>query len=228
MTANCPRCQTPIGPEEINVAKDVALCRACGGTFALSDLVHGAAVPRGVDVTNPPPGAWYIDDGQEVRIGAGIRARATGTFFVIFSLFWNAVVWWAVLMFEFGIAKPTLTHSGRPLRLPDPPAILLVPFVIIGILAVIGAIFCFFGRVEVSLRADEGRISTGLGRLAWRRRFLLSTVQDVVIRAASWNHNDQTVYQIELKGPDMRFGSGLSAPRREFVAGALRAKLVAP
>lgn len=224
----CPDCKAAIPVEEINVAKDVAFCRACNKAFALSSLVHGAVVPVGVDFATPPPGAWYWDNGVEVVIGATTKSLGTGIFFLFFTTFWNSITWTFVIGALGGFFKNAPSQgsgSGSSNQPPEFILLFMVPFVLVGIATAIAAGFCFIGRVETRLRGTEGTAFVGIGTLGWRKQFNASEVTDVTIDAATWQQNNRVVYQIVLRGPDIRFGGGLSEERRKFVAAALRRQI---
>lgn len=219
----CPECKAEIPPDEINVAKDVALCRSCNKAFALSSLVHGANIPGSVDLAAPPPGAWYRDDGVEVVIGATTRSAATGFFFTLFATFWNGITWTVLLGTLTGLIKPS--NSSGQSQSPVFIALFLVPFVLIGIGTALAAVFCWIGRSEVHIRGADGAVFLGFGSIGWTRRFNVAEVSDVTIEAASWRQNNRAVYQVVLKGPDLRFGGSLTRERRDFLAAALRKQI---
>jgi ribosomal protein S27E len=70
MQITCPTCRAKIATDDINVSTDVALCRSCGNTFHISEilggtssilasLVNSVVPPSGpVDLNSPPSGAW--------------------------------------------------------------------------------------------------------------------------------------------------------------------------
>lgn len=224
----CPDCKAAISSDEINVAKDVAFCRACNKAFSLSALVHGAVVPSEVNFAAPPSGSWYRDNGVEVVIGATTKSLGTGMFFLFFTTFWNSITWTFVIGALVGLFKNAPSHGSGVGRSSQPPEFILlfmVPFVLVGIGTAVAAAFCFIGRVEARLRGPDGTAFVGLGAVGWRKRFNAGEVTDVTIDPASWQQNGRSVYQIVLRGPDIRFGGGLSDDRRNFVAAALRRQI---
>lgn len=232
----CPDCRAAIPVGDVNVAKDIAFCRACNKGHAISEVVRGAVAPPAVDVASPPPGAWCRDDGREVVIGATARSLSTGVFFLLFATLWNGITWTMLIGTLSGAMQPATGGQPAPPTPPTPPppatfiVLFLTPFVLIGIATAIAAAFSLMGRVEAVITAEHARIFTGVGSLGWTRRFNPPAVTAVTIEPASWRSNRRAVYQVVLKGAgragaDLRFASGLSNDRKRFVAGALRTQL---
>lgn len=233
--STCPDCHAAIVSDDINVAKDIAFCRPCNKPFALSALVHGTVVPSNIDLANPPQGAWYRDDGVVVEMGATTRAVGLAIFFLFFSSFWNAITWtfvigaiWGLFSGASNAASPTNPAGPASSSSSNPPGftlLFMIPFILVGLVTAVAVLFYLFGAVRVTMRGTEGLITTGVGPILRRRRFNPADVVDVAIEPASWRQNNQTVYQIVLKTMDLKFGSGLTTARREFLAAALRQQL---
>jgi hypothetical protein len=110
----CPTCRAGFADDDVNVAKDVAYCRGCDKAYTLSELARGVETVD-VDLSIPPRGAWFRDDGLEASIGAVWRNLATGIFFLIFALFWNTITWGmlaAMLLGGAGVKGPGITHQN--------------------------------------------------------------------------------------------------------------------
>ena len=103
---------------DLNVASDVALCRACGLVHKLSSLLQAAKLEEGVDLACPPAGAWYRDSGFEAVIGATHRSVATVMGLLAFSLFWNGIV--SVFVFFAFNSTLHLLDLPRPAWFPSP------------------------------------------------------------------------------------------------------------
>lgn len=226
MSCICPHCLKPIAPQDVNVSTDVALCRACNTSFALSQLVHQMVVPSSIDLANPPQGTWYRDDGVEVSLGASLRSVGSAVFFILFSTFWNGVTFMGVLA-SLGLLPTSSNGSGSsPSSTSNAPSILfMLPFILIGLLTALIAVMCLVGKLTITFRGDSGLVSTGVGPIALRRRFNPAEITSVTIDRASWRQNNRPVYQIRLNGTKVRLGSGLTKVRREFIAAALRMQL---
>jgi hypothetical protein len=239
VTPTCSQCGARIQSEDVNVAQDVAYCRACNLSFELSELTRATEMRAGVNLQAPPAGAWSRPEADGLVIGASHRSvgRALGALAI--SLFWNGIVSIFVLVALAG------TLRNLEVRLPewfpapnmnDAPMssgmtiflwIFLTPFMVIG-LAMIGAFLgAIGGRTEVTIRNGEGVVFTGLGPIGWRQRFDARAVRAVRIDDQAWSDSDghrqrKAWIVIETRdGAKTRFGSMLLEERRRFVAGAL-------
>src|SRR5262245_39184913 len=88
----CSKCDRVIPSTDVNVANDIAYCRACNLSHRLSALTLGAELDAGVDLAKPPAGAWCHQRGSEMRIGATHRAVGSALGLLAISLFWNGIV----------------------------------------------------------------------------------------------------------------------------------------
>jgi len=214
MKATCPKCSRPLPVDDVNVGADTALCRKCNEVFALSDLVDESGDERDFNLNVPPRGAWYRDNGEDVRIGATTRSAAA--FFIVpFMCVWSGG--------SLGGIYGGQILSGRfSLGL----SLFGIPFVLGTLLFGTIAAMTAAGKVEVRLRGETGEIFTGIGRLGWRRRFARTDVTQVYEGVSSVRGAGSSGACITLEGQRrINFGSGLSAERRYFVLRALRQTL---
>jgi hypothetical protein len=234
----CSRCGKVIPSEDVNVANDVAYCRACNLSHKLSALTQGTELDIVTDLNHPPAGAWYINDGTGPVIGATHRSLGTALGALAISLFWNGIVFVLVAL------AGTLLNLGVPLPhwFPAPNMngspmsvgmtiflwIFLTPFIVIGLVMIGAFLSALGGRTEVRIRNAEGVVFTGIGSLGYRRRFDASAVKDVRIDDKQWRDSDggrqrKTYILIETReGKLIKFGSMLAEERRKFLAGAVR------
>src|SRR5687768_13226465 len=110
VSSTCPKCKAVIRAEDINVATDIALCRACNTPHKFSELVSRLDLEQGVDIHTPPAGAWYLSSPLETVIGATHRSSGAALGLLAISLFWNGIVSVFVLLATAG----TLSHLGVP------------------------------------------------------------------------------------------------------------------
>jgi hypothetical protein len=240
ITPTCSKCGRAIPSEDINVANDIAYCRACNLSHQLSALTAGRELDSDIDLNNPPSGAWYRSDGAGPVIGATHRSIGTAIGALAFGLFWNGIT----SVFVLVALGSTLRHLGLhlPEWFPAPDMngspmsvgmtiflwIFLTPFIAIG-LVMIGAFFSALGgRTEVRVNNAQGVVFTGVGALGYRRRFDASGVKEVRIDDRQWRDSrghsrHKTCILIETReGKQVKLGSMLTPERRKFVAGALR------
>jgi hypothetical protein len=244
VTPTCPKCRRIIPGDDINVAGDVAFCRVCNVAHKLSELAQGTGIDPNLDLARPPQGAWQRASGLGTVIGASHRSIGGAAGLFAFAAFWNGIV----SVFVALALSSTLTLIGldRPSWFPKPIMnggamgagitvflwLFLTPFIVIG-LAMIGAFLsCLAGRTEVRIRDWQGEIFSGIGSLGFRRKFNTENVKDVRIEDKQWRDSDgdrrrsvNIVIEM-LEGKPLKFGSGLTEERRQFVAAAVRSAVV--
>jgi membrane protein implicated in regulation of membrane protease activity len=240
VTPTCPKCKQAILSEDVNVANDVAYCRACNLSHPLSALTRGAELDENIDPGNPPAGAWQTNDGMGCVIGANHRSIGTAIGALAFGLFWNGIL----SVFLCIAIAGTLRNLGLPIPHWFPAPIMngspmgvgmtiflwlfLTPFILVGLFMIGMFLSCVAGRMEVRINNPEGVVFTRIGALGYRRRFVTSAVKEVRVEDRSWRDSDgdrqrKTYIVIETReGKQLKFGSMLTEERRKFVAGALR------
>jgi hypothetical protein len=237
VTANvCPACGKAIATADVNVGEGVALCRGCGKLSRLSEVVDAPA-SRAALVEEPPLGCHVVDDGVEWRAEATTRSVGGAIAALFFAAFWNSIVGvfvavalgslWLRLVGPLPSWAPQ-TQAGVPLAVACFLVLFLVPFVAVG-LAMIGMVFMGLGgRVEVRMREGTGVIFTGVGPVGWRRRFDALAVTSVRIGEVIGSEGGRSKH-IEMRlgahGRRLKFGTGLSEQRREWLTGVCQAVL---
>ncbi len=230
----CPNCSSGIPDRDLNIAGDVALCRACGELSRLSEIVDAnpaldANVP--VDVEQPPTGCVIEDLGGQVRVIASARSLRTALGLFMATLFWNGIVFAFVVVAAagtwyhlFGAMPswfPPMTFNGR-----STPSlgfviflwIFLLPFITVGLGLTATLLTVLLGRCEVRLRGREGVIFTGFGPIGWRRRFDASAVESVRLGWAMMSHNDKRQSCVVISADrERRLGSILTRPRQAWM-----------
>ena len=87
MNLRCPECSGEIALADVNVAKDIALCRRCAKNFSYAELSDAPAAE--VDLDRPPKGTWFQRTPRGFEVGA--RVRSGVAFFLLpFAIAWNA------------------------------------------------------------------------------------------------------------------------------------------
>jgi len=240
----CAKCGRGIPAEDINVAKDVAYCRECNVAYALAALTQRLGLDIRADTGHPPAGAWYRRDGAGMVVGATNRSLVTGIAALIFGLFWNGLL----SVFLLFVITGTLhnLHVPLPAFLPEPKMngaimgpgetaflwVFLLPFILVGVFMA-GTVFnCLWGKTEVCLDGETGKVFVGVGRLGYRRRFAVRSVREVAFQEQVSYDSDSGTQRKKFivletrEGKRLKFGSMMTEERRQFVAGALRQALV--
>lgn len=201
MTNRCPRCRRTIAEADTNVKNDIARCRACGINWSFALIAD--------DIPNqaPPPGAWLIDTGRELRIGAIIRTpQAVGAIggIALFVSSIVAVVSWQVLITEgWGIVK-------------------LTPFFLFALLLWWGVLYTFLGKYEIVVAGRTAELRCFNGFCSTKRAFDPRSV-----RSVRRGDNASSTWGIRVSADTIfHFGTSLPTDRRDFVLAALATRLV--
>jgi hypothetical protein len=242
-TPTCTRCKRAIPSQDINVAQDVAYCRACNLSYQLSTLTQGGEVDTAVDVNNPPSGAWYRVDGTETVIGATHRSLGTAFGTLLFGLFWNGIVSVFVALALastlrlMGFATPSWFPAARMNGGPMSWGltlflwVFLLPFIAVGVAMIAAFLSSIGGRTEVRVDNSEVVVFSGIGALRSRRQFARPNAAGIRLDVRQWRDSDGGRHRnanivIELReGKPVKFGSTLTEVRRKFVAAAVRQAL---
>jgi hypothetical protein len=194
-------------------------------------------------LASPPEGCAYSESIRgDLTITASLRSVGSAVAYLAFALFWNGIVSIFVL---FAISQLYAHFIGPvPTWFPAPRSnrggvstvgetyflcIFLIPFVLVGAGMIMAVIYSLIGRVQLTVTGTDGRVRTGCGPINWSRRFDASKVKRVSDTRTKYevNHRTQSLIQIEAERT-IRFGSGLSDPRRKWLLGMLHFLLVAP
>jgi hypothetical protein len=227
MQITCPTCRAKIATDDINVSTDVALCRSCGNTFHISEilggtssilasLVNSVVPPSGpVDLNSPPSGAWYRPEADGFTAAASTRSWSA-LFLVPFTC-----VWAGGSMFGIYGTQIIKGHFNLPMSLFG------LPFLIGSCFLVSFCAMMTLGKVSVSVHGDRLAVFTGIGPFGITRTASLSEFKTISEDFASGAmNNNRTSRVIRLEGSrSMAFGSMLSTERRYFLLAALRTAL---
>lgn len=213
MQLQCPKCETLIPAEKMNVATDLAVCPSCDEVFQLSELVASGGDAADVDLSDPPRGVWFHRDFDGFRLGASLRSPIA-FFLVPFMCVWSG--------FSLGGIYGTQIWKGE---FDLGTSLFGIPFVIGTLLFGSIALMSVCGKVVIRVDRNHGSVFTGVGPFGWRRRFDWREVQSVK-EPVSANSDSANSKSIALEGEDrLVFGSGLNEARRYFVLQALRRML---
>ena len=240
----CTACKKAIPTGDVNVGADVAYCRSCNISHSLSSLTNDLQPDPGIDLSNPPPGAWRTGDGSTTTLGATHRSLTGAAVTLLVTLFWNGIVSVFVLfaisgtLSQFNVTlpdwfpAPVMNNQAMSVGMTIFLWIFLLPFILIG-LAMAGAFLSFIGgKTVIRLAYDQGSIFTGIGKVGWTKSFTPSDVERVHIveqRPSSDSTSKGRSYQIVIdtkQGKHVRFGGSLTSERRMFLAAALQRALV--
>jgi hypothetical protein len=226
MQITCPTCRAKIATDDINVSTDVALCRSCGNTFHVSEILGGTSSilsslvssivpPSGpVDLNSPPSGAWYTPTAEGFTAGASTRSWMA-LFIVPFTCVWSGGS-------MFGIYGTQIIKGHFNLF----SSLFGIPFFLGSCFLVSLCAMMVFGKVTLAVHGDRLAIFTGVGPLGITRTANLSDFKNAREDFGSGMNTNRQSRVIRLEGNRaLAFGSMLSTERRYFLLGAIRTAL---
>lgn len=166
----------------------------------------------GIDLTRPPPGAWYKPTSSGFAIGATTRS-ATAIILVLIAGLWSKSV---------GSIFIRPLWSGQFTIIPTS---FIIPFLLGSILLIAMSLMSIAGKVEVERDGDDGKVFVGLWEVGWSSRFRWSEIESIredrTSIGAGFNRYPARVIVIEA-ATRVAFGSRLSAERRYFLLQGLK------
>ena len=209
----CPNCGQELPLADVNVAQDVALCRACNYT---GSFLSASTVPRLSDeeLARPP---------KRIRLRRGFGDELAMTcrpnripllFLVPFTALWGGGSMAGIYGSQLwkGEFDPKLSLFGLPF--------LLGTAVLLTIIA-----YCLFGRTEVTLA--KGRIRLFIGLFGLGRTREMDWGKDATVSIQKSNYSSNNVRQPEIVlangAEQLKFGAmGLANGDQLYVAAVLR------
>lgn len=205
----CPKCHTQLLKEDINVSTDVAFCQKCSNVFKLSDLVSNHVIEENFDLSNPPKGTWLKESVDSIVIGATTRS-SMALFVIPFMFVWSG--------FSLGGIYGTQITSGK---FDLASSLFGIPFLLGSIIFWSLGLMLVFGKTELTLTKQGGRIFTGLGLFGISKNFTWNEVNSIQEDYSYGKRSTQT--QLSITGTRrLVFGVFLNAARRYFIMNAFR------
>lgn len=206
----CPRCMAEVPLEDVNVAKDVALCRRCQESFSFAESSNEEEPLPQVDLDHPPKGVWFHRTADGFELGSTTRSWIA-VFLVPFMCLWSAgslgaTFWPQIRKGEFSLG---MSLFGLPF---------LIGTIVIGAIT----IMCVCGKICVRARDGEGEIFVGVGRLGFRRRFKWNEIKSVrqLTRIGSKGQRYKQLC-LEAEKP-ITIATNVAGGRMQFFAAALK------
>ncbi|HWF17928.1 MAG TPA: hypothetical protein VG754_01590 [Verrucomicrobiae bacterium] len=210
MKAVCPKCGREIPMEDVNVEKDIALCRSCNQTFSFADLVQESREPA-IDLARPPKGVWFKQDMRGFEIGSTTRSPVA-FFLVPLMCLWSG-----------GSLARIYGSQIRSGKFEIGKSLFGLPFLLGTIVLGTITLMTIFGKTTVSVQGDQGKVFVGLGPIGWTRRFKWSGVREIREGYCGTTRNGRQQMGIILEGETrLTFGSGMREERRYFIFSAMR------
>lgn len=143
------------------------------------------------------------------------KSKAIGFFFLFFALFWNGFL--CVFLFS---------SSGKERAGSLIEQLFFIPFILVGIGVLAGAVYALFGRMTLTLNPGRGELFRGVGDMGRRQKFLLAKDARITIEDSSMRQNDRVLHKIVVEQPGgkpFQFGTGIAEDEaQQYVAALLR------
>jgi hypothetical protein len=208
----CPRCRSEIPLDDVNVSKDLALCRQCGQTWSYADLNEDNKASNFVP-SSAPGGTWCEETGPGTFMVGSTTRSALAFFLVPFMCAWSGLSLGGIYGTQFTKGHFNLRES-----------LIGIPFILGTLLFGSIAVMSVCGKVTVSLAGDDGVIFTGVGPIGWRRRFNWRKVTSIR-RTEKIGNRGSTYEQITFEGEKrLNFAAGVKTERLDFMLAVLRKK----
>lgn len=201
----CPSCRSPIPLDDINVPRDLALCRSCGKTSPFSSLCTldpaDDKPPKGVQTESD------FLDGSE-RITCRFISLPFLLIFVpgITIAFGSAIYNIYGTQIAKGVFDPRLSLIGLPMTL------FMISIAIWGV-------FIAVGKTTITLRRGEVSVFTGIGTLGWKRRLPCGPNTKIRIEQSLSTANGRNKNHLAIQNDSdiCRFGSLLPQPTLQYI-----------
>ena len=207
----------------INVAKDVMLCTACGAASAFSEAAGVCGGDAGALPQLPakPPKHLKLslvrapDGSGDVKLLHYRRIPLSSLFLIPFTCAWAGGS-------MFGIYGTQILKGSFDLRV----SLFGIPFVIGSVVLVSGCLYSLFGKRVLSVKRGKGTFFSGVGPFGRRVRFSGNRETDISIGSTNYEVNGRSLARIELKNPGdantVKICAGMDDDALEYVAAFLR------
>lgn len=240
----CRKCGGMIPDGDVNDAKRVAYCRVCNLTFDLNDLKRDEVDEPYADLTKPPPGTWYRDDGMTKIIGATCRSTSGAVVTGLVCLVWNVpilVLIGIIFLATLGSLGVHLPDSWpKPFREAGSKMqpwmscctwLFMTPFVLFGFMFFDAFMAYLMGKEEVTIGGGMANLSRPLCGFPRRTSFNPEEIKRVWIKTTRYRtkRGMRTRHHIQLErdgAKPIKLGTYLKDDQRNFVAAALHAELI--
>ena len=207
----CPFCHARIPAEDVNVATDIALCRACGRTAAFS-VVSGSEEVS-LDCLNNPPRNVRMESDFGGPITITYRRISLALLFLVpFTAFWSGFS-------MYGIYGTQIIKGEFDLH----KSLFGIPFLIGTVILLSIIVFLLLGKWVVTLDRGEGSVFVGVGPIGRTRRFTYNRDTTVSMRMTQVRVNQQPQKGILVRTDkqDFVFGTLIKEESKRFIAAAI-------
>ena len=204
----CPNCQTEVENDNINIQSDMGKCQACNYLFRVSEYFDRPAFV--FDLNQPPKGAWYKNNMQEIKLGATLRSPIA-FFLVPFMLIWSGGSLGGIYGTQIAKQQFSLLQS-----------LFGIPFLIGTIIFGSLTLMMLFGKIELTINQQGGRVFTGVGRIGKSKSFQWHEVTRIRENYVANSSNKQQAQIVIEANQPITFGLGLAPERHHYLFHALK------
>ena len=202
---NCPNCNSEIQDEFINIQSDIARCTECKLVFKISENIS-SEVDNNFDMKSPPEGTWISRDMDKLTIGATTRSPVA-FFMVPFMLIWSGGSIGGIYGSQLisGEFDPFMSLFG-------------IPFLIGSVIFWGLTLMAIWGKVELTLDKNGGKVFTGLGTIGVSKQFKWDDVSSITEKQSMYNYPGSYGESLILEGKRrISFGMGVKSSRRYYL-----------
>ncbi|MDC1067579.1 hypothetical protein OAQ99_00315 [Candidatus Kapabacteria bacterium] len=205
----CPKCNSGIKSEYINIQSDIARCSACNNVFVISESLN-STFDYNFNIQDSPNGTWIISDYNNTTIGASTRS-AIAFFLVPFMLIWSGASIGGIYGSQIYNAKFDLLLS-----------LFGIPFLIGSIIFWSLALMSIWGKVEITLNSQGGKIFKGIGKVGLKKRFDWADISKISEKSSHFRNSKRGTSIFFEGAKRISFGSTLNDERRYYLISAIR------
>lgn len=208
----CPLCHSGIALDDVNVATDIALCRACGKASSFADINSIAAVSPDV-LQHPPRHVQTTKDLQNGTVVTYKKLSALLLFIIPFTAVWSGGSMWGIYGQQISSGTFDLGKS-----------LFGIPFLIGTIILVSLILSLLLGAWKITLHNGQGTVFFGIGPLGWTRRFTYNRDTQVGFRNSSVRVNNVQQKRILIQNGDAEFifGSLFPEQAKHYIAAVIK------
>ncbi len=192
----CPHCGESIPTQDINVAANLALCRACGVPSRFEHLVEDLQDSVDTAILDEVPKGVKVEKtvrGLEVTLK---NKKSSGAFFIVFALTWNTVIGgFTYNMLSGGTYE---LNGVETVGVNATALMMLIPFGLVGLGLLTVAIYFLFGCIRLILGDGKGMLFYGVGEIGRRKTFLLNPDTRVAIKASAIRENHRQLSDVVI------------------------------
>ncbi len=215
MNHQCNFCSAPIALGDINVAADIALCRACGKSMPFSSLA-GIPGESEVDMMRPPKGLSLADDAFHGKVITYHKKSLIVLFLIPFTLIWSGGSLGGIYGTQIAKGEFNLIIS-----------LFGLPFLFGTVVLVSIILHSLFGSTKIWFNRGVCHVFTGVGKFGWTRRHPCTKETRVAVTMSNLRVNNVPKTGIEIRTGDKKllFGTIWTEEAKTFVATALKRAL---